>query len=66
MTALIDWIDLFAGRTVDFGLEQPVEAPVASVLRRSYYAATSYVDFEIGRMLDALADAGAADNTVVV
>jgi choline-sulfatase len=35
-------------------------------LVRSYLACTSYMDFEIGRVLDALDRAGHAENTVVV
>ncbi len=35
-------------------------------LVRSYLACTSFVDSQIGRILDALEDAGLADNTVVV
>jgi arylsulfatase A-like enzyme len=35
-------------------------------LVRSYLASTSFVDAQIGRLLDALAEAGVADNTIVV
>lgn len=35
-------------------------------LCRSYLACTSFVDSQIGRLLDALDDAGVADNTIVV
>jgi choline-sulfatase len=35
-------------------------------LVRSYLAATSFIDAQVGRILDALAQAGHADNTVVV
>ena len=35
-------------------------------LARSYLACTSFVDAQIGRILDALAEAGLADNTIVV
>ena len=35
-------------------------------LRRAYYAAVSYADYNIGRLLDKLSDLGLADSTVVV
>ncbi|HUE70702.1 MAG TPA: sulfatase [Pirellulaceae bacterium] len=35
-------------------------------LVRSYLASTSFVDAQIGRMMDALEEAGLADNTIVV
>ena len=35
-------------------------------LRRAYYATVSYIDHEIGRVLDNLEQLGLADNTVVV
>ena len=38
---------------------------LTKAMRRGYYAAVSYTDHNIGRVLDALADSPAADNTVV-
>ena len=38
---------------------------VARVWRHGYYAAVSYVDWNIGKVLDALDSLGLADNTVV-
>ena len=35
-------------------------------MRRAYYALTSYIDAKVGRLLDALRDTGAADDTLVV
>jgi len=35
-------------------------------MRRAYYAVTSYVDAKVGRLLDTLAEIGAADDTLVV
>ena len=35
-------------------------------MRRAYYAMTSYVDAKVGRLLETLADIGAADDTLVV
>lgn len=48
----------------------PEKPPLAEDLQRTlihgYYASTSYVDAQIGRVLDALPALGLADNTVVV
>ena len=33
--------------------------------RRAYYSSVTYIDFEIGRVLDALDDLGLADSTIV-
>ena len=35
-------------------------------MRHGYYAASSFVDANVGRLLEALKDSGTADNTVVV
>ena len=35
-------------------------------LRRAYYAAISFMDHQVGRVLSAIEDAGQADNTVVM
>lgn len=34
-------------------------------LRQSYYAATTYTDYLVGRLLQALEDGGYADNTII-
>ena len=39
---------------------------VVKDLRRAYYAATSYTDTNVGRVLQALEDNGYGDNTVIV
>ena len=44
----------------------PLPEKLAARLRHGYYAATSYVDANVGRLLDALKSAGAADDTVIV
>ena len=54
------------GRQVNFTLQNPTPAPVASLLRRAYYAATTFMDHQIGRVLKVLDDSGVADNTIVV
>jgi choline-sulfatase len=49
------------------GLErQPVTPAQTRAARHAYYGALSYVDEQVGVMLDALRDAGFADDTVVV
>jgi choline-sulfatase len=44
----------------------PVTQAQTVAARRAYYGAVSYVDDQIGVMLAALADAGFADNTIVL
>ena len=44
----------------------PVSATVEQNLIHGYYACVSYVDTQIGRLLDALEAQGLADNTIVV
>ncbi len=44
----------------------PIPADFAKQLRHGYYAAISFTDANIGRLLDALDKEGLADNTVVV
>jgi iduronate 2-sulfatase len=49
------------------GGRDPEQNPeYARQMRRAYAAATSYVDAQAGRVLDALKELGLADNTVVV
>src|SRR5260370_35794336 len=45
---------------------QPVTMSQTRAARRAYYGAVSYVDDQIGSMLAALAEAGFAENTVVL
>ena len=44
----------------------PVTDQQTQAARRAYYGAVSYVDDQVGAMLDALADAGFAENTIVL
>lgn len=44
----------------------PIPENVARELRHGYYAAISYMDAQVGRLLDALAKEGLADNTIIV
>lgn len=46
--------------------ENPISADFAKTLRHGYYAAISFTDHNIGRLLDALDSEGLADNTIIV
>ena len=37
-----------------------------AVLRRAYYATISYMDYELGRVLEELSNTGLDDNTIIV
>lgn len=56
--------ELHAYRGVPEG--NPIPTDFAKTLRHGYYAAISYTDAQIGRLLDALDAEGLADNTVIV
>lgn len=47
-------------------LEVPFSTDRVSSLRLEYFATITYVDQQIGRLLDALETAAVADNTVVL
>ncbi len=44
----------------------PIPADFAKTLRHGYHACVSYIDAQVGRLLDALEKEGLADNTVVI
>ena len=44
----------------------PIPADFAKTLRHGYYAAISYTDAQVGKVLDALEKEGLADNTIIV
>lgn len=46
--------------------ENPIPAAYAKTLRHGYYACISYMDAQVGRLLDALDKEGLADNTIVI
>ena len=48
-----------------FGFHKPVNDAHARELRRGYFAASTFVDAQVGRILDALDQHSFADNTVV-
>lgn len=47
-------------------LGNPVSDEYARKLRHGYYASISYVDAQVGKVLDALDQQGLADNTIIV
>lgn len=47
-------------------LNKPVSDEYARKLRHAYYACISYVDAQIGKVLDALEQSGKADNTIII
>jgi len=46
--------------------EYPIPAEFAKTLRHGYYACISYMDAQVGKVLDALEKEGLADNTIIV
>ena len=46
--------------------EEPLSDAMARKMIHGYYACVSYVDAQIGRLLDALEEEGVADNTIIV
>lgn len=44
----------------------PIPAEFAKTLRHGYYACISYMDAQVGRLLDALDQEGLSDNTIIV
>eukprot|EP00937_MAST-01D_sp_MAST-1D-sp2_P007433 g7433.t1 len=49
-----------------FSREQPVDDDFARQQRRAYFAAASFADAQVGRVLDAVEEVGLANRTVVV
>lgn len=45
--------------------EGPLDEPLARVVRHAYFAAVSYIDAQVGALLDELERLGLAENTVV-
>lgn len=46
--------------------EGPIGDDLARTLKHAYLASVSYIDAQIGRMIDALDDAGIRDNTIII
>lgn len=62
--ALHNWIELRGYSDIpDVG---DLSSEQAAHLRHGYYAATTYMDAQVGRVLDALESAGLADDTAVI
>lgn len=51
---------------LDVPEQNPIPADFAKTLRHGYHACITYVDAQVGRLLDALEKEGLADNTVIV
>lgn len=54
------------GGYVDMPEDEQLNAEQTRVLRHGYYACVSYVDTQIGKLLDKLEALGEADNTIIV
>lgn len=54
------------GKTVEYGPEDPLPSEMQRLFRRGYYASVSFVDAQVGRLLDALDERGLTENTLVV
>lgn len=50
----------------DVPKHEPISEEAEARMRHGYYAATSYTDANIGKLLDALDESGASQNTIVV
>lgn len=46
--------------------EEPIDSAMARTLKHAYLACVSYVDAQIGMMIDALEEAGVRDNTIII
>jgi arylsulfatase A-like enzyme len=62
--ALANWSELRAYSGIPS--EGPLDEATAKLMIHGYYAAVSFVDAQIGRLLDALRAEGLADNTTIV
>ncbi|MHC4996689.1 MAG: sulfatase, partial [Planctomycetota bacterium] len=61
----LNWFDFTEIRTFsDVPNTGPISATTAARMRHGYYAATSYLDANVGRLLDALERVGLAANTI--
>ncbi|XP_071951486.1 iduronate 2-sulfatase-like [Antedon mediterranea] len=43
----------------------PIPLNYQRMVRQNYFASTTYIDYEVGRLLSALDEAGLADNTII-
>ena len=54
------------GSNYTIGPHQSLPQELQQMLRRGYYASTSFMDFEVGRLLDHLDTLGVRENTAVL
>ena len=54
------------GGYVDIPRDEQLDAEQTRVLRHGYYACVSYVDTQVGKLLEKMEELGEADNTIVV
>ena len=47
-------------------LEGPLDEPLSRLVRHAYFAAVSYIDAQVGKLIDELEKTGQAENPVVV
>ncbi len=50
----------------DVPKNEPIPEETQARMRHGYYAATSYTDANIGKLIDALEESGTSNNTIVV
>jgi len=63
----LNWWDSIEIRGfTDIPNKGPIPTETAARMRHGYYAATSYADANIGKVINALETSGAADNTIIV
>jgi iduronate 2-sulfatase len=60
------WVDPRGGRHRESSYGPPLPASLQASIRRGYYAAVSFLDFEVGRLLDGLDRLGLAEMTAVL
>ncbi|XP_038054781.1 iduronate 2-sulfatase-like [Patiria miniata] len=63
------WNDVRVGEDIPLSKDKPYYGPLPPkyhlLMRQSYFAATSYVDYEIGRVLSTLEEEGFADSSII-
>lgn len=50
----------------DYDVDTPISDELAITLRHGYYACVSYVDAQIGKIINALKESGELENTIIV
>ena len=63
----LEWEDCGAvGKSYEQDVHQPVSSLAARYMRRAYYAALAYADYNVGLLLDEVAARGLEAETIVV